>query len=209
MDEDEVLVNAYGYAVRGLPSNRQSNFNGDAEMTEEMNSKPGTVPSRTTGNKKSVRDIVLRGLFALALAWTLLWFGLGEMTVSLNPIPEGSGLHTAVEHWAPPLVALITAGILLSLFVKFKPGFLSVPKEVTSLRLWSTLLATAVIIGIILPLIVLAATIILVPPRPHPENPQYIPFIFWVMPFVVLPLTPVASILFAWMWIVFRNPATD
>jgi len=159
-------------------------------------------------NKKSARDNVLRGLFALALAWALLfWFG--EFIMSFNPMPEGSNLHRVMEHLTPPFVAVVVASILLALIVKLKQGFLCVPKQVTSLRLWSTLFATIVIIGIILPLIVLAATIILVPPRPHSANPQDIPLVVWMAPFVFIALVPVASILITWTWIILRQPVAD
>ena len=172
-----------------------------------------TVTTHTMSNKKSAQDNILRGLFALALAWAFfhiwfLWLGLGESIVALNPAPEESTLHAVVELWTSPLLAVITATIFLALIVKLKPGFLSVPKEVTWLQLLSTLLATTAIIGILLPLLVLATTV-LVPPEPHPENPQYIPPVFWITPFVFIPLAPAASILIAWMWIILRQPTAD
>lgn len=164
-----------------------------------------TVPTQTMNNKKSMGDNVLRGLFVLALAWALLfWFG--EFIMSLNPIPEGSNLHMVMEHGVPPIIAVVVASILLALIVKLKPRFLSVPKQVTALRLWSTLFVTIVITGIVIPLIVLAAIIILVPPTPHPKNPQDIPLVVSLAPFVYITLLPAASILITWMWIILRRP---
>ncbi len=182
---------------------------GDAEMIDEVNPNPRTVSTRTMNNRKGMRTYALRGLFGLALAWAFLTLGFGEMIVPLNPIPEGSSLHTVMEFWAPPFVAIVTASILLAVIVKLKPGFLSVPTQTTSLQLWGALLVTTVIIGIVLPLIILAVTILLVPPRPHPENVQYIPLVFWLTPLVLIALTPAVSILVAWMWIIFRRAATD
>ena len=157
------------------------------------------------GGKQRARDYALRVVFTLALAWALLSLGMmlfGERAGILNPVQEGSRLHTVVEDWAPGLVAVVAATILAAFLVRFEPRFLSVPAQVTSLRLCVSLLVTTAIVGVALLLVLIAVAVILDPLRPHPENVQYIPIVFWLPPLATAALTPAASVVIAWGWTV-------
>lgn len=167
---------------------------------------PSEPPVTTIGmsGKRSVRERVLCVLFALSLAWTLLSLEMvyfGEGIGRPDPAQEGSLLHTLVEY-SPGFVAVAIAGILTSFLIRLIPGFLNVPRHVTSLRLWCTLLVAFPIVGLGLLLVLIVVTAIMDPPGPHPENVQYIPPVFWFPALVGAVMTPVASVLSAWWWTV-------
>lgn len=179
------------------------------ELAEVISPDESTVTTRRISG--GARDNALRVLFTLALAWASL---AGMMTLdervwtlvnALNPASEGSSLHRVLEDWFPVFVAIVAASIFTALVVRLKPQFLSVPRQVTSLRLWVTLIVTTAIVGVALLVFLVAVTVILDPPGPHPENVQYISLVFWLPPLVVAVITPVASILIAWGWTIRRS----
>jgi len=156
---------------------------------------------------KSVRDYALRGLFALSLAWAFLVLGMSlfdKYVGLLNPVPEGSNLHMAMENWTPILVAVVAAAALLSFLVKFKPGFLIIPRQVTSLRLWITLFMTTIIVGITLLVVLVVVTMMLDPPGPNPENVHYISLMFWLPMLATVVITPAASVFITWTLVINR-----
>jgi hypothetical protein len=149
----------------------------------------------------------LQGLFALALAWALFWLGiwlLGEQFEVPNPLPEGNRLHDVFEEYIPPLVAIVLAGAVTTLVIRFWPGFLLVPKQVASSRVLVSLLLVASIVAIALLIIVSAVCMVLEPPPWKSDNPQYFPAVFWYAPLWTIVLTPVATVVAAWWWVVQR-----
>jgi hypothetical protein len=157
-----------------------------------------------------LRDRWLQGLFALALAWTLFWLGIwlfGEQIDVLNPVPEGNRLHNVFEDYIPPLVVIVLAGAVTTLGVRFWPGFFRVPRQVASSRVLVSLLLAAPIVAIALLIVLVAAGMALEPPPWNSDNPQYIPAVFWVAPLGTIVLTPVATVVAAWWWAIWRGTA--
>jgi len=160
-------------------------------------------------SKRSARDHALLVLFTLALAWAFLALGIllfGERVGALNPAPEGTSLHSGLESWGPCLAAVVAASAFSVLVARLKPRFLRVPRQVTSLRLWITLLVTTAIVGAGLLLALVVVTMVLDPPGPHPENVQYIPLVFWLPALVTSAISPVAGVLIACAWASRRRP---
>lgn len=156
------------------------------------------------------RDRWLQGLFALALAWTLFWLGIwlfGEQIGVMNPVPEGNLLHNVFEEYLPPLVVIVLAGAVTTLGVRFWPGFFRVPRQVASSRVLVSLLLAAPIVAIALLIVLVAVGMALEPPPWKSDNPQYIPAVFWVAPLGTIVLTPVATVVAAWWWAIWRGTA--
>jgi len=153
----------------------------------------------------------LQGLFALALAWALFWLGiwvLGEQFEVPNPVPEGNPLHDVFEEYIPPLVAIVLAGAVTSLGIRFWPGFFRVPKQMASSRVLVSLVLAAPIVAIALLILVSAVCMVLEPPPWKFDNPQYFPALFWYAPLWTMVLTPVATVVAAWWWAVQRRTET-
>jgi len=157
---------------------------------------------------RRLRDRCLQGLFALALAWTLFWLGIGlfgQQIEGLNPVPEGNRLHDVLEEYIPPLVVIVLAGAVTTLVIRFWPGFLRVPSRVASSRVLVSLLLAVPIVAIALLIVLSAVGLALEPPPWKSDNPQYIPVVFWVVPLGTIVLTPVATLVAAWWWVVRRH----
>jgi hypothetical protein len=155
-----------------------------------------------------LRDRLLRGLFALALAWTLLSSGiwiLGEQFGVPNPAPEGTWLHIAIEDALPPLVAIGLAGVITTLVIRFLPGFLHFPQQVTSSRILLAFTLAAPLVALFLLISVSTLFVALEPPPWRSDNPQYFPAVFWYAPLLTTALTPVGTVIAAWWWVLRRE----
>lgn len=159
---------------------------------------------------RDARDLAVLVFFAAALAWAFFQIEVmlalsGANLWTANPGEEGSLLHTAVESWGPGVVAVVAAGLVTVFIGRRAPRFLMVPQDSTSLRLFLSLVVTATIVVAVFLLVPIAVTMIVDPPGPHPENEQYIPIAFWIAPWAAAALTPVATILIAWRWMVHKR----
>jgi hypothetical protein len=157
---------------------------------------------------RSTREHAFLALFTLSLSWAFLQAGAllvlsaggGEMNLG----QEGSLVRKAAEDWGPPAVAAAAAGIVTIFLVRFAPRFLRIPARVTSLRLMGSLVLSAAVVAVILMAVPMAVTTIIDPPGPRADA-QHIPMGFWIAPWATLALTPVASILIAWWWVVRKS----
>lgn len=157
-----------------------------------------------------VRDRGMQVLFALTAAWAiqsasligpdLVWRFLGK----LNPFPEGHALHDGAEEILVPLLAIALGAAITATLVRFVPGFLSFPRSVSSARMMITIVVTTIVVGIVLGAVLFGTGLIADPPGPHPEDPQHIPFLFWMAPWVTAMLTPILGLLLAWRWVLWR-----
>jgi hypothetical protein len=151
-------------------------------------------------------------LFALALAWALLWLGFwvfGEQLEALNPLAEGYRLHALSEEYLPPLVFVLLAGVVTAIVVRFWPGFLRLPLSVTPLRVLLTLLLAVPIVALALVVALIAVSLAIEPPPWESDNLQYVPLVFWVAPLGTMALTPIISLVVAWWWIIQHSDANQ
>jgi len=154
-----------------------------------------SIPTQATAGNRNARDQALLALFALSLAWALfqVWVWL---TLSGKRGETDAG---AVQEWGPAVVAVVLAGFVTVFLMRVAPRFLRAPARVSSLRLWLTLIVTAAIVAVTMLVVTLAVTMIIDPPGPRADV-QYVPIGFWIAPWAVIALTPLAAVLIAWAW---------
>ena len=154
-----------------------------------------SIPTRATADHRNARDQALLAMFALSLAWALfqvwVWLALSGR--------RGEADAGAVQEWGPAVVAVVLAGLVTVFLMRVAPRFLRVPARVSSLRLWLTLIVSAAIVTVTVLVVTLAVTMIVDPPGSRADV-QHVPIGFWIAPWAVTALTPLAAVLVAWAW---------
>jgi hypothetical protein len=126
--------------------------------------------------KRTAREHVLLALFAASLAWALLQSA--AMLMLLVGVGEDCVLPYGAEHWAPPVVAAVAAGLIDIFLVRRAPGFLRLPARVTLLRLSLSLIVTTIIVAAVLFVGPIAVSALFNPPGPRPDDVQHVPLVF-------------------------------
>ncbi len=146
------------------------------------------------------RERALQILFPLTLVWGSFWLSFEEIEIvySLIPAPEGHWFHDALEGMVTLLVvSLFVAGPVYC--YRRWPWFLRVPESVSMTWLTVRLIVYAPFLFALLAGAIFSAWWILVVSGEDPKDSQYGMSAWYAAYFYSLALTPLFTIVLAWI----------